>query len=347
MHRRLGGPGGGARTIGAAAGLCGGHVPPRPLRPHRHRPRRGHGREMSERDRHCEAAEGRRSNLRHAYSGRLLRFARNDGRLPRISLRSMRATASLLIAAVLLLTAAAAWIVSLRPPPLGEGLAFSTLVLDREGRLLRPFATPEGRWRLPARPDGVDPRYLDVLLAYEDKRFYAHHGVDPLALLRAFGQFARDGRIVSGGSTITMQVARLLEPRGERSVLAKLRQIVRAIELERELSKDEILALYLSLAPYGGNLEGLRAAALAYFGKEPRRLTLGEAALLVALPQSPEARRPDRAPEAARRARDRVLDRLAAQGVLDPAEIARAKAEPVPSERKPMPSLAPHAAEPG
>ena len=100
-----------------------------------------------------------------------------------------------------------------------------------------------------------------------------------------------------------MQVARLLEPRAERSFAAKLRQIVRAIEIERSLSKEQILSLYLTLAPYGGNLEGVRSASLAYFGKEPRRLTLGEAALLVALPQSPEQRRPDRSTPAARDAR--------------------------------------------
>ena len=127
-----------------------------------------------------------------------------------------------------------------------------------------------------------------------------------------------------------MQVARLLEPRPSARFGAKLRQMVRAIELERALSKDEILALYLSLAPYGGNLEGVRAASLAYFGKEPRRLTLGEAALLVALPQSPEQRRPDRSIEAARNARDRVLDRVAAAGAVPADEVARAKQEPVP-----------------
>jgi penicillin-binding protein 1C len=132
-----------------------------------------------------------------------------------------------------------------------------------------------------------------------------------------------NGRIVSGASTISMQVARLLEPRSERSFAAKLRQIVRAIELERSLSKDEILALYLSLAPYGGNLEGIRAASLSYFGKEPRRLSLGESALLVALPQAPELRRPDRSVEAARNARARVLDRIAAAGVVPLDESAR------------------------
>ena len=117
-----------------------------------------------------------------------------------------------------------------------------------------------------------------------------------------------------------MQVARLIEPRVKRSLYAKLHEAVRALQLEWALSKDEILSLYLTLAPYGGNLEGVRAASLAYFGKEPRRLTLGEAALLVALPQSPEFRRPDRYPAAAKRARDRVLDRIAGRGLYSPGE---------------------------
>jgi penicillin-binding protein 1C len=235
--------------------------------------------------------------------------------------------------------------VSLGPAPRGKGLAFSTLVLDRDGKLLRAYLTPEGRWRLSATRASVDARFLELLLAYEDKRFFAHHGVDPLALGRALAQLMIHGHVVSGASTITMQVARLLEPRPERSMTAKLRQMVRAIEIERALSKDEILALYLSLAPYGGNLEGVRAASLAYFGKEPRRLTLGEAALLVALPQSPEQRRPDRSVESARRARDRVLDRLAAAGAVPRDEVARAKREPVPDGRLPLPALAPHAAD--
>jgi len=246
------------------------------------------------------------------------------------------------VAALLLL---AAWIVWLGPAPLGKNLEFSTLVVDRDGHLLRPYATSEGRWRLPATPDGVDKRFLDALLVYEDKRFFAHAGVDVLALARAALQLTRSRHIVSGGSTLTMQVARLLEPRPERSFLAKLRQIVRAVELERTLSKAEILALYLSLAPYGGNLEGVRAASLTYFGKEPRRLSLAETALLVALPQSPEMRRPDRSAEAARLARDRVLDRLASAGSIPADEIEQARAEPVPAARRPMPALGPHAAD--
>src|SRR5262245_44873159 len=248
-------------------------------------------------------------------------------------------------AIIAVLCAAVYWISSLGPTPLGEGLAFSALVVDRDGKLLRPYTTPEGRWRLPATRESVDPRFLELLFAYEDRRFNAHLGVDPLALGRALLQFVTNGRIVSGASTLTMQVARLLEPRAERSFTAKLRQIVRAVEIERALTKDEILTLYLSLAPYGGNLEGVRAASLAYFGKEPRRLTLGEAALLVALPQSPEHRRPDRAIETVRHARDRVLDRVAAAGIVAADEIARAKQEPVPDGRRPMPMLAPHAAD--
>jgi len=241
--------------------------------------------------------------------------------------------------------AGAAWVYSLGPPPLGRNVEYSHVVLDREGRLLRAYANNEGRWRLPVSEKDVDPRFLKLLFAYEDKRFRAHFGVDPLSMTRAAYQLTVNGHIISGGSTITMQVARLLEPRERRSLDAKLRQIVRAIELESALSKDDIVSLYLALAPYGGNLEGVRAASLAYFGKEPLKLSLAEAALLVALPQSPEFRRPDRFPGAARAARDRVLDRVAATGLIAGDEVARAKAQPVPRERKQMPTFAPHAAD--
>jgi len=248
------------------------------------------------------------------------------------------------ITAVVLL-ALSAWTYSLGPPRVGNDLEYSHTVLDREGRLLRAYATSEGRWRLPATQKDVDPRFLKLLFAYEDKRFFNHHGVDPLSLARAAYQFAASRHIVSGGSTITMQVARLLEPREQRSFGVKLRQIVRALELEYVLAKSDVISLYLALAPYGGNLEGIRAASLAYFGKEPLRLSLAETALLVALPQSPESRRPDRFPEAARAARDRVLDRVAAAGAVPRDEIARAKSQPVPRERKQMPMFAPHAAD--
>ncbi len=191
----------------------------------------------------------------------------------------------------------AGWVASLGPLPLEQAHKVSTSIVDRNGKLLRAYAMADGRWRLPVDArTGVDPGYLKLLLAYEDRRFYDHHGVDPLALGRAALQLGTRGHIVSGGSTITMQLARLMEPRRERSVYAKLRQMVRAIQIERQLSKPQILDLYLALAPFGGNLEGVRAASIAYFGKEPKRLSLAESALLVALPQSPETRRLDRYP---------------------------------------------------
>ena len=251
------------------------------------------------------------------------------------------------LAAVACVAIGATWglIDSFGPAPLGRDLELSKTVVDRNSKLLRSYVTSQGRWRLPATRDQVDPRYLDVLFAYEDKRFFQHSGVDPLAFGRAALQFVANGEIVSGGSTITMQVARLLEPRAKRSLYVKLREAVRAIQLESKLSKDQVLGLYLTLAPYGGNLEGIRAASLSYFGKEPKRLTLGEAALLVALPQSPELRRPDRFHASAVRARDRVLDRMARHGLFSADEIARAKLEPVPHARKKMPMIAPHAAD--
>src|SRR5271170_3686658 len=239
-----------------------------------------------------------------------------------------------------------AWVASLGSLPLQQAREVSTTIVDRHGKLLRAYAMTDGRWRLPVDAKAnVDPTYLKLLFAYEDKRFYSHHGIDPLALSRAALQLSSRGRIVSGGSTITMQLARLIEPRRERSVYAKLRQMVRAVEIERQLTKDQILNLYLALAPYGGNLEGIRAASIAYFGKEPKRLSLAEAALLVALPQSPENRRLDRHPEEAHAARDRVLDRMVEDGQVSNEDAAAAKAVPVPRMRKPIPILAPHSAD--
>ncbi len=267
--------------------------------------------------------------------------------------RSLRRLALIAIVGVTLVALAAlslnlAWTryaASLGPLDLAASREGSALVVDRGGRLLRPFTMADGRWRLPATTHDVDPRYVAMLIADEDGRFYAHHGVDGRALLRAVGQWLVHGHIVSGGSTLTMQVARLIEPRPERTLPAKLRQIARAEEIERAVGKAGVLDRYLTLAPFGGNLEGVRAASLAWFGKEPAKLTIAEAALLVALPQSPEARRPDRFPAAARAARDRVLDRAAARGVISAEEEARAKADPVPETRKAFPALAAHAAE--
>jgi penicillin-binding protein 1C len=228
------------------------------------------------------------------------------------------------------------WVQSTDLPPLA--IETSVEVVDRDGDLLRAFTVADGRWRLEQGP--VDPGFVSLLIAYEDKRFLTHGGVDPLALLRAGLQAATSGRVVSGGSTLTMQVARLLEDSGTGRWTGKVRQIRLALALERRLTKDQILDLYLRIAPYGGNLEGVRAASIAYFGKEPRRLTQAEAALLVAIPQSPEARRPDRFPAAAAEARSQVLDRMEKAGLLDPEKAAVARAEPVPGQRRPFPERA-------
>ena len=191
----------------------------------------------------------------------------------------------------------------------------------------------------------MDRGYISQLIAFEDKRFYDHSGVDYLAVIRAVGQAVWNGRIVSGGSTLTMQVARLLEDGSTGAWEGKLRQTRVALALEKTLTKKEILELYLHLAPFGGNLEGLRAATLTYFRKEPRRLTVAEAALLVSLPQSPERRRPDRYPEVATTARDRVLQRLSDKGVLVVEDAQAALHEVAPATKHPFPVRAAHLAE--
>lgn len=235
------------------------------------------------------------------------------------------------------------WVAHTDIPPLQ--VETSVTVLDRDGALLRAYTVGDGRWRLPVTLAEVDPSFITDLVAYEDRRFYSHHGVDPLALLRAAGQASIRGRIVSGGSTLTMQVARLLEEGGTGRWGPKFRQIRLALALERRLSKDDILQLYLHLAPYGGNLEGVRAATLAWFGKEPKRLTPAQAAMLIALPQSPEARRPDLYPEVAKAARDRVLARLTLAGALGQGDMIAATSEGMPSARRDFPALAPHLAD--
>ena len=235
---------------------------------------------------------------------------------------------------------------TLPPTPDVATVPVSTMVVDAKGMLLRPFTAAGGRWRLPVTISDVDPRFLDMLVAYEDKSFRDHKGIDWSSMARAAVQFVgAGGHIVSGGSTLTMQVARLIESESTRSAFGKLRQMVHADLLEQQLSKNEILTLYLTLAPYGGNIEGVRAASLAYFGKEPKRLSLAESALLVALPQSPEARRPDRDPAAALLSRNNVIDRMLLAGVISAEEAEVAKGEPVPKARKDFPMLAAHLAE--
>ena len=229
------------------------------------------------------------------------------------------------------------------PPDLSR-LRPSPVVEDRHGAMLRAFRTADGEWRLPVDARAVSPNYLRMLVAIEDKRFWSHPGIDPLALMRATWQLATRGHVVSGGSTLTMQVVRLLEPR-PRTLRSKVIEAFRAVQLEARLGKPAILSAYLELTPMGGNLEGVRAGSLAWFGREPRLLSDPEAALLVALPQAPRATRPDVHPQRAKAGRDRVLAKALGAGVLDRAAETAALAAPMPNRRLALPFLAPHLAE--
>lgn len=257
---------------------------------------------------------------------------------------SRRRRAAWLAAAGLVTLAGLLLIDHALPPDLRRWDERSVLVLDAEGGLLRPFATPEGAWRLETRPDAVDPLYLRMLLLVEDRRHSWHPGVDPLAVIRATGQALTHGHVISGASTLSMQAARLLEP-SPRTLTAKLAEAARALQLRWRLGADGVLSLYLTLAPFGGPLEGVRAAALGWFGKEPSHLSPAEAALLVALPQLPERLRPDRFPHAARAARAKVLDRAAAAGLIEADVAAAAKSDPLPTRILALPMQAPHLAE--
>ncbi len=212
------------------------------------------------------------------------------------------------------------------PPDLSRLVQSGAEILDRDGRTLAMVPASGGVWRLRTAADQVSPVFLDLLVRTEDRRFYDHRGVDPRALLRAAWQWARSGRVVSGGSTLTMQAARLLEPR-PRTLRSKLIEAFRAVQLEERFSKRDILSIWLTLAPFGGNLEGVRAGSQAWFGKRPAALDRAEAALLVAIPRRPEALRPDRHPAGALALRDRLLgDDAGAEGN-----------EALPSARIPFP----------
>jgi penicillin-binding protein 1C len=204
----------------------------------------------------------------------------------------------------------------------------STVVLARDGTPLRAFADSDGVWRYPTTASKVSPLYLSALLTYEDRWFYRLPGVNPYALARGVALALREGHIVSGGSTLTMQVARIIMPMPH-TVAGKFVQIFRALQLEAHLSKGQILDLYLNHAPFGGPIQGVEAASWAYLGKPADRLSHAEAALLAVLPQSPSLLRPDRHPDAARRARDKVLRRMHDAGLWSGAQVRDAEMEPV------------------
>lgn len=248
----------------------------------------------------------------------------------------------ILIAAPVLLALALDALFPLPLPALREDL--STVVVDREDRPLRAFASPSGAWRFAVSHDEVAPDYFRALFAYEDRHFFRHPGINPAAVARAAAQAIWHGEVISGASTLTMQVARIIEPQ-PRSLGSKARQMFRALQLESQLDKGQILDLYLNYAPFGGTVQGVAAASFAYLGKPPHSLSLAEAALLVALPQAPSRLRPDRHPQAAQRARDKVLRRMVQLGTISAKAAARAMQEAVESRRLTIPMWAPHLAQ--
>lgn len=225
------------------------------------------------------------------------------------------------------------------PLPLRE-VNPARVVVAHDGVPLWRFADADGIWRYPVTLEEVSPRYLEALINYEDRWFWKHPGVNPFSVLRAAWQDLSSGRVVSGGSTLTMQVARLLDPH-PRTFGGKFRQLWRALQLEWHLSKRDILTLYLNRAPFGGTLQGIGAASWAYLGKPPGQLSYSEAALLAVLPQAPSRLRPDRWPERAQAARNKVLERMATQAIWSAKIVQESREEPVWLSPRKMPQLAP------
>ena len=246
------------------------------------------------------------------------------------------------VSAILIAALASPWIVPLPRdliPPLSQVIRF------RDGTIMRAYLASDGRWRIWTPLEEIDPLLIEATICYEDRFFRYHPGVNPFSLMRAAWQNLRAGRIVSGGSTLTMQLVRLIEPR-PRTIRSKLIEILRAVQLELRLGKRRVLELYLNRAPYGGNFEGVGAASLAYFGKPPSKLSPAEVAYLVCLPQSPSTRNPLTGdPKLALRARNRVLRRMLERGLITGEEFERAIGEPIPRSVRRMPFNAPHAAD--
>ena len=244
------------------------------------------------------------------------------------------------LAAVALVFVMAIWAADkIWPLPLHE-VDPARVVVAHDGTPLWRFADTDGIWRYPVAIDEVSPRYLQALINYEDRWFWKHPGVNPFSVLRAAWQDLSSGRVVSGGSTLTMQVARLLDPH-PRTFGGKFRQLWRALQLEWHLSKRDILTLYLNRAPFGGTLQGVGAASWAYLGKSPAQLSYSDAALLAVLPQAPSRLRPDRWPERAEAARNKVLERMAIQGIWSAKQVQESREEPVWLAPRQMPQLAP------
>ena len=247
------------------------------------------------------------------------------------------------VVALLLAALAACWVLFPFPTDRLDRWPASPVVYDRHGRTLFSMVGNDDQWRRPVPLELISSWLTQATIAVEDERFYSHSGVDPLAVARAIGQDIRHCRIVSGASTITMQIARMMDDR-PRTWRAKLVESFRALQLEHRRNKSSILETYLNIAPYGGNLRGVEAAAQVYFGKHAADLSLGEAAMLAGLPQSPARYRPDRHPVPAAARRGVVLRRMLELGQITPEQQAAAAVEPVCVPQTGRRLQAPHAA---
>jgi penicillin-binding protein 1C len=243
------------------------------------------------------------------------------------------------IVSVYLLLKITAWVI-----PLPNDALFrpsSTLIFDRSGKLLNAYLSEDDTWRIRTSLGQISPYLQQSLLGFEDRWFYFHPGVNPLALARALRQNIKLSHIVSGGSTVTMQIARMMEPK-QRNYGNKFYEILRAFQLELRYSKRQLLEIYFNIAPYGGNIEGVAAASWLYFGKEPSELSLSEAALLTAIPNSPNIYRPNLDFKKSLRARNRVLERLVKQGTISRSAFQEAVHEEIPECWQQLPHKAPH-----
>jgi penicillin-binding protein 1C len=244
----------------------------------------------------------------------------------------------------ILVTIAALFIAGWVATPLSRPIFpedYSTVVVDREGRRLRVFLNTAEQWCFPPDTAEVPEKLVISALTYEDKRFFRHFGIDPIAFFRATGQNLRARRVVSGASTITMQVARIANPK-QRSIFNKFIEAYHSLKIELRYSKEEILRLYFEHAPYGGNIRGYRAACLRYWGIEAEHITWGEAATLAVLPNSPALINPDTDPGRLKAKRDKLLRKLHDKGHIDDETLELSLLEPIPAGQIPYEFTAPH-----
>ncbi|MEJ2109346.1 MAG: penicillin-binding protein 1C [Acidobacteriota bacterium] len=219
--------------------------------------------------------------------------------------------------------------------------SYSVVILDRNGELIGASIATDGQWRFPPQ-EKLPEKFIDAITLFEDHRFFYHPGVDPLAVIRAVVSNFRARKIVSGASTLTMQVVRLSRETPSRTLREKILEMILAFRLELTRSKEEILALYAAHAPFGGNVVGLEAASWRYFARRPDQLTWAESAMLAVLPNSPSLVHPGKSRGILLEKRNRLLDRLESTHVIDGLTCSLAKAEPLPSAPHPLPMLAPH-----